>query len=394
MLATHRISLFSHRLWQVLLGACFLVAMHPAVVQAQVFWIGGYGPGIYASRLQPDGKMAEPKLVAEQPSPSFLALHPKLDVLYAVTESNRDPSSKSGASIVAYRYDRKAYAAGDLPKLQEMNREVIHGDAPCHVVLDATGRFAIVANYTSGSVSMFPVGDDGKLLPECDTVQHRGTGPNAARQQGPHAHCSMVDPTNRWVVVADLGLDRVLVYELDAQNKKLRPSKHPEWVMAPGGGPRHLAFHPNGKTLYAINEMGMTLTAGSWDAAEGKLETISDVSTVPEGKPSEGWSTAEVLVHPTGRFVYGSNRGHNTIALFTVDQKTGAAKRVENFDTLGKTPRNFRISPDGMYLLAENQESDTVHAFKIDSATGMLRPTGHSIRASRPACIKFMLEPK
>jgi len=377
-------------LFWMALAMAWGLANRPAI--AQVFWIGGYGPGIYASRLNPDGSMAEPKLVAEQKVPSFMAIHPSKDVLYVVTETMRDDASH-GAAIVAFGFDRKAYLAGEQPQLKRLNTEKVHGDVPCHVAIDATGKFAIVANYVSGSVSLFPLRDDGTLQPESDTVQHQGNGPNDARQKGPHAHCSAIDPTNRWVLVADLGLDRVKVYSLDAKNQKLKEGPFPELVLPPGSGPRHIAFHPSGKFVYVINELGMTLTAASWDAEQGKLEKISDGSTVPEGKPTEGGSTAEVVVHPNGKFVYGSNRGHNTIALFTVLQNNGAAKRIENFDTLGKTPRNFRIDPKGQYLLAENQDSDTVYSFKIDSATGFLKPTGHSIRAEKPACIKFLLDP-
>lgn len=357
----------------------------------QVFWIGGYGPGIYASRLNADGSMVEPKLVANQSNPSFMALHPKRDVLYCVTETMKDDPAQ-GAAIVAYAFDRRAYQDGSMPELKRISVERVNGDVPCHVVLDAEGRFAIVANYISGSVSMFPVQDDGSLQKECFTVQHQGSGPNVARQKGPHAHCSAIDPTNRWVLVADLGIDKVLVYALDADKQTLIPSQNPELVLPPGSGPRHIAFHPSGKFVYIINELGMTLTAAKWDGESGKLETLSNESTVPEGKPSEGWSTAEVLVHPSGRFVYGSNRGHHTIALFSIHQTAGTAKRIENFDTLGKTPRNFRIDPKGQFLLAENQDSNTIHSFRIDGGTGMLKPTGHTIRTEKPACIKFLLE--
>jgi 6-phosphogluconolactonase len=368
-----------------------LAGQGPTAV-GQVFWVGGYGPGIYASRLNPDGSMVEPKLVATQSNPSFMALHPTRDVLYCVTETMQEDPAQV-AAIVAYAFDRRAYLDGSMPELKRISVERVNGDVPCHVVIDSEGRFAIVANYISGSVSMFPIQDDGSLQKECFTVQHQGSGPNAARQKGPHAHCSAIDPTNRWVLVADLGIDKVLVYALDATKQTLPPSQHPELVLPPGSGPRHIAFHPSGKFVYIINELGMTLTAAKWDGESGKLETLSNESTVPEGKPSDGWSTAEVLVHPSGRFVYGSNRGHHTIALFSIHQTAGTAKRIENFDTLGKTPRNFRIDPKGQFLLAENQDSNTIHSFRIDSGTGILKPTGHTIRTEKPACIKFLLEP-
>lgn len=367
---------------------------------AQTFWIGGYGPGIYASRLNPDGSMVEPKLVAKQTRASFFVLHPKLDVLYAVAESAiNDPGSKEAgnkdlgraASLVAYAFDRAAYERGELADLKLINVERVQGNGPCHVTLDSQGRFAVVANYGSGSVSLFPIRADGGLYEESSTLQHQGSGPNQARQEKPHAHCSMVDPTDRWVLVSDLGADKVFVYQLDSQSKRLVPGPNPSFDLAPGSGPRHLSFHPNGKNVYVINELNMTLTSAAWDAQVGKLTEIQTVRTVGESSLQGSWSTAEVLVHPSGRFVYGSNRGHDTIALFAVGPKDGAAVRVENFSTLGKTPRNFRMDSTGVYLLAENQDSDTIHSFRIDSATGFLKPTGHSISAQKPACIKFML---
>jgi 6-phosphogluconolactonase len=358
----------------------------------QVFWIGGYGPGIYASRLQDDGSMAQPQLVATQAKASFFALHPKLDVLYVVTETAINDKERA-ASLAAYQFDRAGYLSGGLPDLKLLNIERVRGNGPCHVTVDSEGRFAVVANYGSGSVSLFPIQSSGLLEAESSTLQHQGSGPNTARQQGPHAHCSMVDPTNRWVLVADLGLDKVLVYKLDAQSKKLVPGPNPMLKLADGAGPRHIAFHPDGKLLYVINEIGMTLTSAAWDAETGKLTEIATVRTVPEEQLQGGWSTAEVLVHPSGRFVYGSNRGHDTIALFAVSPQNGVATRIENFSTLGKTPRNFRIDPQGQFLLAENQDSNTIHSFGIDRGTGFLKPTGHSISAEKPACIKFMTTP-
>ena len=391
MIATRRRSALALSLF------CLLLQIPSETARAQqsggqVFWIGGYGPGIYASSLGADGSMAQPRLVAKQPKASFFAVHPKLPVLYAVTETATSDQQRA-ASLAAYAFDRAQYQAGNFTDMKLISSERVQGDGPCHVTLDSTGRFAVVANYGSGSVSMFPIRPDGSLDPECSTINHRGNGPNTARQQGPHAHCSMVDPTDRWVLVADLGLDQVLIYQLDTQNRKLIPGPQPSFKLAAGAGPRHLAFHPNGKSVYIINEMGMTLTSASWDSETGKLTEIATVATVPEKEILPSWSTAEVLVHPSGRFVYGSNRGHDTIALFAVSPKDSAAARIENFPTLGKIPRNFRIDPAGQFLLAENQESNTIHSFTIDRGTGFLKPTGHSIAAEKPACIKFMPAP-
>jgi len=372
-----------------LIGFCLVG--QGSVALGQAFWIGGYGPGIYASHLKSDGSMAKPTLVAEQANPSFFAIHPKLDVLYVVTETMRN-DAKHPAALVAYAFDRNAYIDGKTPNLVRMQSEKVNGDVPCHIAIDREGQWGVVSNYTSGSVSLFPIGPDGGLQPEAFTMQHEGSGPNAGRQKEPHAHCAAFAPSNRWVLVADLGIDRVLVYQIDANSRSLVPGPNPFLELPPGSGPRHLAFHPNGRYLYIINELGMTMTAASWDDELGQLAIINTESTIPEGKPVPGGSTAEVLVHPSGRFVYGSNRGPNTLALFTIDQKSGGITRVENFDTLGKTPRNFRIAPQGDLLLAENQESDSVFSFRIDSATGMLKPTGHSIQARGPACIRFLTD--
>jgi 6-phosphogluconolactonase len=369
--------------------ALFAFASFNATANAQVFWIGGYGPGIYASRLQPNGAMDAPQLVAEQPNPSFFAIHPTLNVIYSVAETARS-DAKQGAALAAYQFDNASYARGEFSPLKRISLESVNGDGPCHVTLDREGKWAMVANYSSGSVSLFPIQADGSLQAESHAVSHQGSGPNASRQQGAHAHCAMFDPSNRYVMVADLGIDRVLIYQIDPTKKHLIPGPQPYLDLPPGIGPRHLAFHPSGAFVFIINELAMTMTAASWNAETGQMAIINTESTIPEGKPVPGGSTAEVLVHPSGRFVYGSNRGPNTIALFAIDPNSGRIRRIENFDTLGKIPRNFRISPDGGFLLAENQESNSIFSFRIDTGTGFLKPTGFSISTTKPACIKFL----
>jgi len=365
------------------------VASWPTAANAQVFWIGGYGPGIYASRLQANGAMAKPQLVAEQSNPSFFALHPTLDVLYVVAETAR-ADAKQGAALAAYQFDGKAYAAGELPPLKRISLQGVNGDGPCHVTVDREGKWAVVSNYSSGSVSLFPIDANGALQAESHSVSHQGAGPIASRQQGAHAHCAMFDPSNRYVMVADLGIDRVMIYQIDSDKKQLVPGPQPFLERPPGSGPRHLAFHPSGAYVFIINEIAMTLTSASWNAETGQSAIIQTESTIPEGKAVPGGSTAEVLVHPSGYFVYGSNRGPNTIALFMINSENGRIRRLENFDTLGKIPRNFRISPNGDFLLAENQESNSIFSFRIDTGTGFLKPTGFSISTVKPACIKFL----
>lgn len=381
------------RVTRLLSLALCAVATWPAAANAQVFWIGGYGPGIYASRLQPNGAMDPPQLVFEQPNPSFFAIHPTLNVMYAVAETARSVDKqgpKQRPALAAYQFDGSAYASGELSPLKRISLEPVNGDGPCHVTVDREGKWAVVANYSSGSVSLFPIQADGSLQPESHALSHQGSGPNASRQQGAHAHCAMFDPSNRYVMVADLGIDRVLIYRIDPTKKQLVPGPQPFLELPPGSGPRHLAFHPTGTFAFIINELAMTMTAASWNAETGQMAILNTESTIPEGQPVPGGSTAEVLVHPSGRFVYGSNRGPNTIALFAIDPKSGRIERIENFDTLGKIPRNFRIAPDGNLLIAENQESNSIFSFRIDTGTGFLKPTGYSISTPKPACIKFL----
>lgn len=385
---SHWLSMFSTiRPFILVLGGTAVASIASSNrVDAQSFFIGGYGDGIYSSFLSPDGKMTEPKLAVKLAKPSFFAFHPKLEVLYAVTETMRnDPTAP--AAVTAYRVGRASDALY-TPTLTLMNSQPIDGDIPCHVSIDATGKFAVMANYTSGSVVVCPLAEDGSLKPASDNVQHKGVGEYASKS--PRGHSSVWDPTNRYLFVADLGLDKVFVYELNRETGKLAPAKHSAMTLATGSGPRHISIHPNGKWVYVINETSLTLTTASWDANEGKLVELQTVSTLPAGVTGKGFSTAEVLVHPSGRFVYGSNRGHDTIAGFKVDDKTGTLTLIGHTSPGGKTPRNFRISQNGELLLAENQQSDSIFSFRINKETGELKPTGFSIKAPEPACIKFL----
>ena len=264
-----------------------------------------------------------------------------------------------------------------------------YGDGPCHVSVDATGEFLAIANYSSGSVVVCPISADGAIKPATSNVQHSSDESNNQRQVKAHAHCSFWDPTNRYLFVSDLGLDKVFVYDLNRETGKLEPAKHPALLLARGSGPRHISIHPNGRWVYIINESNMTMTAAAWDSTIGQLTEIQTVSTLPVDAKGKNFSTAEVLVHPSGRFVYGSNRGHDTIASFRVDEQTGKLTSIGHTSSNGKTPRNFRITPKGDFLLAENQQSDSIHSFRIDAETGDLTATGFSAKAPAPACIKF-----
>jgi 6-phosphogluconolactonase len=348
------------------------------------FLIGGFADGIYASSLNTaTGELAKPRRLAEVHSPSFFCLHPKLDIVYSVTETMQKDGSHP-AAVTAFKLDRQKMT------LTKLNAQGVAGDIPCYVSTDAEGKFAFIANYTSGSVAVYPIAETGELKPASDNVQHKkDSGPNASRQDGPHAHSILVDPSGRWVVAADLGLDQVLVYELDRANGKLKPAPTPFFTLPPGSGPRHVTFHPNGKLAFVINELASTLTSATWDSAKGVFTEVQTASTV-DGPVPDGNTTAEVLVHPNGKFVYGSNRGHDSIAMFSIDEKSGAIKLLGNCSTGGKTPRNFRIDPTGSFLLAENQSTHTIRSLKIDAKTGLLTDSGHSVEQQAPACIKFI----
>ena len=254
-------------------------------------------------------------------------------------------------------------------------------------MIDATGRNVLVANYTGGSVVSLPVSRKGRLRQASSFIQHTGSSLLKPRQAAPHGHSINVSPGNKFAVAADLGLDKVLVYGFDPKGGKMTPAGFAK--VASGSGPRHFAFHPNGNFAYVINEITLTVTAFSWDETKGKLEEIQTITTLPVER-GKGMSTAEVQVHPSGKFLYGSNRGHNTIAVFSIDQKTGKLSAVQHQSTLGKTPRNFGIDPSGEFLIAANQSSGDIFTFLINRDSGELKPTGHSIRVPMPVCVKFL----
>lgn len=345
-------------------------------------YTGRDSKGIYAFPLDlATGKAGEARLVAETTSPSFLAIHPSERFLYAANEIANYQGTKAG-SVSAFSIDP---ATGDLAPL---NTESSVGGGPCHITVDRSGKAVLLANYGGGSVAVLPIGADGKLGKASAFVQHEGSSVNKRRQEAPHAHSINVSPDNRYAFAADLGLDKVLIYRFDADKGTLTPGSPAAGTVAPGSGPRHFAFHPSGKFAFVINEMTSTLTAFKYDRKNGALEDIHTVPTIPN--PVPGNSTAEVVVHPSGKWVYGSNRGHNSIAIFAVDEKTGRLTPKGHQPTGGKTPRNFAVDPTGAYLLAANQDSGTVHIFRVDPKTGDLSPTGQSVDVPMPVCVRFL----
>ncbi len=343
--------------------------------------VDGKGQGINRARLNAhSGALTDVTLAAELEKPTIHAIAPDQKTLYAIGETEVF-NGDFGGSVSAYAIDPVTHA------LALLNRQPSRGGFACHLSLDATGRCAIVANYGSGSVAAFPIEAGGRLGALSDFVQHAGSGPNSERQQGPHAHQAMLAPDNRFVFVNDLGTDQVMVYALDAARGKLTPAGSAR--LHPGAGPRHLDFHPNGRFAYVINELDATLAAFAYDAASGALAHIHTVSTLPPGATAPP-SCADVHVHPNGRFVYGSNRNHDSIAIFAIDQATGRLTPIGHEPTQGEQPRNFALTPDGRFLLAENQDSDTIVSFHIDLDRGTLSPTGDVAHVPTPVCMKLM----
>jgi len=343
----------------------------------------GGSKGIYLGRLDvQSGKLSIEGLAAEAVNPSFLAIHPDGKHVYAVGEIANFEEEKTGA-VTAFAIDAES------GKLREINRQPSAGAGPCHLVVDPTGQNVLVANYGAGSVACLPLRKDGGLQPASSAIQHEGSSVNPRRQKGPHAHSINVGPQNGFAYAADLGLDAILIYRFDARKGLLSPADPPQAKVAPGAGPRHFAFHPNGRTAYVINEMNSTVTAFAYDPEDGSLKELQTIGTLPEDFGGRN-STAEVRVHPSGKFLYGSNRGHDSIAIFSIDAKSGELTAVGHESTRGKTPRNFNLDPSGRILLAANQSSDSIAAFRVDSKTGKLAPLGDPVAVPRPVCIRFL----
>ena len=379
------------RIVVLLLSVCFfplerVPALEPAASSQLVFLgtytRGGESEGIYVCRLDlSTGELKDLKLAAKTSNPSFLAIHPGRKFLYSVSEIADFKGKRTGA-VSAFSIDTSS------GKLNFLNKKPSGGGGPCHLVVDQAGSNVLVANYGGGSVNVLPIGSAGKLADPTGFVQHKGSSVNPRRQKGPHAHSINLDVKGHFAFAADLGLDKVLVYRFDASKGTLVPNKVPSVSVAPGAGPRHFAFRPDGRFAYAINEMVSTVTAFSYDAAAGVLSPIQTITTLPEDFKGKGNSTAEVQVSPNGRLLFGSNRGHDSIAVFSIDKSTGRLSSLGNQSTGGKTPRNFGVDPSGRFLLAANQNSGTVVVFRI-TEKGLSR-TKFTLEVPRPVCVKFL----
>jgi len=372
------------------LALCFCVSVigvRGQTTDGMLVYIGTYtgakSKGIHAFRFnQTTGALTPIGLVAETPSPSWLVLHPSGQYLYAANEVDNFDADKSG-SVTAFRIDR---ATGALTPL---NTQPSKGAHPCHLAVDRSGTHLLVANYTAGTLAVLPLAHDGSIGSPTQVVQHKGTSVNTERQTSPHAHSIDLDADNRFAISADLGADRLFIYRYDTTGGGLSAPMRPAIAATPGAGPRHFAFHPNGQFGFAINELSSTVTSYSWDAQRGALNTLASISTLPPGFRREN-STAEIRIHPSGRFLYGSNRGHDSFVVYKVGLDNGYLTLVEHEPTRGKSPRNFTLDPSGKWLIAANQNSDTLAVFRVSDRNGALTPVGPLVKVGAPVSVVFV----
>jgi 6-phosphogluconolactonase len=353
-------------------------------------YVGAYtGPnkskGIHLLNLDMEtGACTRVGLAAEASNPSFLAVHPDKRHLYSVNESDPGVAWKGGA-VSAFSI------ATDTGLLTRINQQPSGGNGPCHLAIDPSGRCVVTANYGSGSAAALRIMEDGALTAPVSVMQHHGHSVDPKRQAGPHAHSATVSPDGRFVLIADLGLDRIMIYRLDAAQGTLTPNDPPAGVAPPGAGPRHCVFHPGGRFVYVVNEMGSSVTLFAWNAEKGAMRELQTVSTLPAGLAVANNTGAEIQAHPNGRFLYASNRGHDSIAIFTIDPATGMLTPAGHEPTGGKTPRGFTVDPTGKFLVAANQNSDNVVVFRIDADSGALKRVSSVEGIGAPVCAKFLM---
>jgi 6-phosphogluconolactonase len=347
-------------------------------------YTGGESHGIYAVRLNSEtGALSTPELVAELSNPEFLALHPNGHIVYALTQVNA-PDGKSSGAVAAFEVDPES------GQLKPLNVQSTNRSSLTHLAVDATGRMVVAASYGGAYVASFPLGKDGQVGPCATVISHEGPlGPNRARQDAPHPHSVTLSPDSRFAFVADLGLDRVVTYQLTLDKGSITPHEPAFASTAPGAGARHTKFSPDGKSFYVLDELDGTITSCRYDAARGVVEPFQRVSTLPDGFTGKS-TTSEVRIHPNGRFVYAANRGHDSIAVFARNPETGALTRIEIVPTGGENPRNFSLTPDGAWLLCANQTSNNLTVFRVDAKTGRLSATTHTAHVPKSVCVLFL----
>jgi len=366
------------------------VATFAAEPTRSLLYIGAYGGRDGAKGISvcdfdsATGKLSNLRLAAEARNPSFLAFHPDKSTMFAVGET-ANSEGKPGGSVSGYKVDANS------GKLTLINSQSTVGAGPCHLCVDPEGKAVLVANYGGGSVASFPIMQGHELGESASFFQHKGSSANPNRQKEPHAHSINLDKAAKFAFCADLGLDKVLVYKFDAATAKLTPNDPPFVSVAPGSGPRHFAFHPSGKLAYVINELKFTMTAFKYDADKGTLTEIQTISTLPAGWEGQG-GTAEVVVHPNGKFLYGSNRGHDSIAVLNIDEQTGKMTFLGTQGQGVKWPRNFVLDPTGKWLLVGNEQGASITVYEVDPETGELHPTENRIETPKPACLRFLVK--
>lgn len=376
--------------WTLALMPLLLDASTESLIAAETLdvWIGTSrakpSRGIYHCTLDMEkGKLSDPVLAAEISGPGFLAMHPNGNTLYAVGTYEGKPS------VVAYQIDR----SGKVPALKAINALEIGDGGSAHVAVDATGKTLLTAQYGGGSVAAFSLNEDGSLSERTELINHEGgSGVVAGRQDASHAHWVGFSPDNRFAFVPDLGLDKVMVYRVDADQASLQPAGFGK--VPAGGGPRHMKFHPNGKWIYVLNELALSVTVFEYDAETGKMTPIQTIPTVPKTllAKEQFKSASEIRVHPSGKFVYSANRGHDTITAFRVNQETGELSVIELENVRGATPRNFNLDPSGKWLLAAGQDSHTLASFAVDPNTGELQYNRSNVTAPSAICVLFAHE--
>ena len=359
-------------------------APNPASSSHHLAFVGTYtgqtgSKGIYAFDFDSSaGKLTPKGLAAETPSPSWVAIHPSGKFAYAANETGK------GSTITAFSLDAKS------AKLTQLNQLSALGEDPCYLSFDKTGKYLFAANYGSGNVVVFPILSDGNLGQPTANVKDAGPlGPNKERQEAPHAHWVQVSPDNRFVFVSDLGLDGILSYRFDSSKGTLTPNDPPIAKLDPGAGPRHVAFAPSGKFIYVVSELKNTVTAFSYNADKGTLHEFQVLSTLPDAFTGRN-DDAEISVHPDGKWLFASNRGHDTIAVFSISPADGSLTHIGEFPTGGKEPRHFTIDPTGKFLLAENQNSNSIAVFRIDTAKGTLTQVSIANDFPSPVCLSFL----
>ncbi len=333
--------------------------------------------GIHQATLNlQTGKLSEIGLAYKMPDPTFIEIHPNSKFLYAVSE-------QTPGYVYAFVIDPKT------KKLRFLNKATSKGNGPCHLCISPNGRFLVVSNYINGSVGLIPININGRLAKCTSAHQHAGSSLHPSRQNGPHCHSANISPDGRFVYVADLGLDKLMIYELDHDSGKLMPNIQAEVSIKPGAGPRHLCFGANGKFLYVINELDSSILSFARATLSGVLSQLQIVSTLPKGFSGISYC-AEIKIHPNGKFLYGSNRGHDSLAIYKISPKKGTLTLL-GFELRGiNTPRNFNIDPTGRYCVVANQAASTVQVFKINTKTGLLRPVKQTTRLHKPVCVRFL----